>query len=241
MSCNRSKVKSFFNALHQRRPYLSVSLFSTSSDASFSWKNHPLMDTSNCFDDQIDPLDLQLMEEVITEEEEQIVAEECIKVLRRRRYERNHWDNVIINFKEMERSPSKWSQETRQILEKLHFLPILPKELTYFPQVHVIDLAEDGFIKPHIDSIKFSGCIVAGLSLLSPSIMRFQQENGTNYIEAMLPRRSFYCMTGKIRYHYTHEILPGQQIFKNQIPVERTRRISIMIRDEFVAPPTSLS
>lgn len=30
----------------------------------------------------------------------------------------------------------------------------MPQELSYFPAVHVIDLAEDGYIKPHVDSIK---------------------------------------------------------------------------------------
>lgn len=34
-----------------------------------------------------------------------------------------------------------------------------------------------------------------------------------------------------IRYYYTHEILRGQQRFLQQ-QIDRTRRISIMIRDE---------
>lgn len=94
----------------------------------------------------------------------------------------------------------------------------------------MIDLAEDGYIKPHVDSIKvgrhcmsfhttsrvhgpsvahcashvylhfithlqFSGRVVAGVSLLSPSIMRFQEEHGESVIDAFLPRRSFYMMT----------------------------------------------
>ncbi len=79
-------------------------------------------------------------------------------------------------------------------------VPILPNEREYFPAVHVIDLAEDGFIKPHVDSIKFSGKVVVGLSLLSPSIMRFQEEKPENeakpsIVEALLPRRSVYMMT----------------------------------------------
>lgn len=36
-----------------------------------------------------------------------------------------------------------------------------------------------------------------------------------------------------MRYRYTHEILPGVQLFRNEFPVNRTRRISIMLRDEF--------
>jgi hypothetical protein len=41
-------------------------------------------------------------------------------------------------------------------------------------QVHVLDLHPEGYILPHVDSIKFSGGVVAGLSLLSTSIMRLQ-------------------------------------------------------------------
>lgn len=38
---------------------------------------------------------------------------------------------------------------------------------------------------------------------------------------------------GRVRFHYTHEILPGVQVFRNEFSVNRTRRISIMLRDEF--------
>lgn len=44
--------------------------------------------------------------------------------------------------------------ETQRILDRIREAPILPQDLTYFPAVHVIDLAEDGYIKPHVDSIK---------------------------------------------------------------------------------------
>ncbi|RLN98898.1 hypothetical protein BBJ28_00018968 [Nothophytophthora sp. Chile5] len=126
------------------------------------------------------------------------------------------------------------SVETQRILQKLRDAAILPKGLDYFPAVHVIELAEDGFIKAHVDSIKFSGRVVAGVNLLSPSIMRFNEEHGDSVIEAYLPRRSFYMMTGRVRYHYAHEILPGAQVFKGEVPVNRTHRISIMLRDEFL-------
>ncbi|POM66806.1 Hypothetical protein PHPALM_17273 [Phytophthora palmivora] len=98
----------------------------------------------------------------------------------------------------------------------------------------VEQLAEDGYIKPHVDSIKFSGRVVAGINLLSPSIMRFKEEHGDSVIDAYLQRRSMYMMTGRVRYHYTHEILPGAQVFRDEIPVNRTHRISIMLRDEFL-------
>ncbi|CAN0326924.1 unnamed protein product, partial [Phaeothamnion confervicola] len=39
---------------------------------------------------------------------------------------------------------------------------------------HAIDLAPEGFIKPHVDSVKFSGRVVAGLSLVSAAVMRLR-------------------------------------------------------------------
>lgn len=73
-----------------------------------SWVNHPLIDASRCRDNHLEHDDLKLMEEVITEEEEDILVDECKQYLKRRKLEENHWDQVIVDFKEMERS--KWSK-----------------------------------------------------------------------------------------------------------------------------------
>jgi hypothetical protein len=40
--------------------------------------------------------------------------------------------------------------------------------------------------------------------------------------------------SGRVRYHYTHEILPGAQKFRGEVPVDRTHRVSIMMRDVFL-------
>jgi alkylated DNA repair protein alkB family protein 7 len=196
------------------------------------WPDVYNLDATHCSDSLVSEGDLQVLPNVITEDEELVVADECSRILRRRRYEEDHWDNAIVKFKEMERS--RWSAETLRILQKVREAAILPQELTYFPAVHVIELAEDGYIKPHVDSIKFSGRVVAGINLLSPSIMRFKEEHGDSVIDAYLQRRSMYMMTGRVRYHYTHEILPGAQVFRGEVPVNRTHRISIMLRDEFL-------
>ncbi|KAK1944541.1 Alpha-ketoglutarate-dependent dioxygenase alkB 7 [Phytophthora citrophthora] len=213
------------------RRLLSSSTVAASSPQSL-WQDVYNLDSTHCQDPLVSEGDLQVMLDIITEDEEKVVADECSRILKRRRYEEDHWDNVIIKFKEMERS--RWSTETQRILQKVREAAILPKELTYFPAVHVIELAEDGYIKPHVDSIKFSGRVVAGINLLSPSIMRFKEEHGDSIIDAYLQRRSMYMMTGRVRYHYTHEILPGAQVFKGEVPVNRTHRISIMLRDEFL-------
>lgn len=71
------------------------------------WRDAPNVDASRCFDPLVSEEDLQVLTDVLTEEEEMAVADECMKILKRRRYEENHWDSVIVKFKEMERS--RWS------------------------------------------------------------------------------------------------------------------------------------
>jgi alkylated DNA repair protein alkB homolog 7 len=79
-------------------------------------------------------------------------------------------------------------------------------------------LAEDGHIKPHVDSVRFCGNTIAGLSLLSDSVMRlirttesdeiaakdqssndysrtkFEKDENAFYADVLLKRRSLYIM-----------------------------------------------
>lgn len=71
------------------------------------WGHVKNIDASLCTDPLVRESDLRVMEEIISEEEEMVVADECMKILKRRRYEEDHWDQVIVKFKEMERS--RWS------------------------------------------------------------------------------------------------------------------------------------
>jgi alkylated DNA repair protein alkB family protein 7 len=180
-------------------------------------------------------------------------------VLKRRRYEQDHWDAVIINFRECEHS--KWSAEAAAVLEQLRSSisavaspttttsssntsptspssnPITP--LKFLPSVHILDLHAEGYIKPHVDSVKFSGGIVAGLSLLSDAVMRLRPYDAevdgpvdeSSYADCVLPQRSLYVMGGAARYQFTHEILPPAKSLFDGAEVARGRRISIMLRD----------
>lgn len=118
-----------------------------------------------------------------------------------------------------------------------------PETVQFLPS-HTIDLHANGELNAHVDSIRFSGDIVAGLSLLSTAIMRFvpapqpsSEENydmriePIRYIDALLPPRSLYVMAGSIRYDYTHEILPTGSSFAGGAPLTRARRLSIIFRD----------
>mmetsp|Transcript_2769 Transcript_2769/g.3940 ORF Transcript_2769/g.3940 Transcript_2769/m.3940 type:complete len:242 (-) Transcript_2769:235-960(-) len=174
--------------------------------------------------------DLRVFLDVVSEKEEEDLVQELGPVFNRKRYASNHWDGVIERYKESERlswdiadNSSTVKRIQRFITQNLGF------EVPGFLPVHAIDLAADGHISPHIDSIKFSGGMVAGLSLLSSSIMRFQHESDENkVIEALLPPRSLYIMTGDVRYHFTHEILPSS----SNALASRSRRVSLIFRDK---------
>lgn len=67
---------------------------------------------------------------------------------------------------------------------------------------------------PHVDSIKFSGDMIAGISLLSTRTMVLSPEGDPASsrdpvadIALRLPPRSLYVLRGKYRYDYRHEIL----------------------------------
>lgn len=47
--------------------------------------------------------------------------------------------------------------------------------------MHIIDLAADGIIKPHVDSSRYCGNTIAGLSLLTDCIMRLKRVDENEY------------------------------------------------------------
>jgi alkylated DNA repair protein alkB homolog 7 len=115
---------------------------------------------------------------------------------------------------------------------------------------HAIELHKDGVLDAHVDSVRFSGHLVAGLSLLSSSIMRLRpatnatMENDASseatttspspsgHVDLLLPPNSLYALTGSSRYHFTHELLPGSAVFPPTGDfVTRDHRLSIIFRD----------
>lgn len=94
---------------------------------------------------------------------------------------------------------------------------------------HAIDLAEDGGeIRPHVDSVKFSGGVVAGLSLLNAATLRLARADPATgeplpdapVFERRLAPGSLYVLSGEARYDFAHAIrdIDG-------------RRLSVMLRD----------
>ena len=191
----------------------------------------------------------------ITEAEGNSLVAEAGCRLKRRRFENGHWDSVITGYREVELSTPdgqhprqgfdaedgaahvplyvKAIQKTRKHLENCYFGAdgTVSNNIGWLP-CHAIDLSVNGELKPHVDSVKFSGKIVAGLSLVSDAIMRLRPSakewecekkdtehsvgfgDSERYVDLFLPKLSLYVLSGMSRYSFTHELLPSSATFE---------------------------
>jgi alkylated DNA repair protein alkB family protein 7 len=194
----------------------------------------------------------------IAEAEGESLVVEAGRRLSRRRFEHGHWDSVITGYREVELPDDQYPrqgfdvedraahvpsylkaiQRTRKHLENHHFDGhggcadgTVSNNIGWLP-CHAIDLSANGELKPHVDSVKFSGKIVAGISLISDAIMRLRpsakewvsEEKDTEhsvgcgdsdgYVDLFLPKLSLYVLTGMSRYSFTHELLPSSATFE---------------------------
>ncbi|XP_010892198.1 alpha-ketoglutarate-dependent dioxygenase alkB homolog 7, mitochondrial [Esox lucius] len=172
---------------------------------------------------------VEVKTEFISKEEENALMKEIEPGLRKKRYEFDHWDDAIHGYRETERT--QWGAVCEEVLSRLRDVAFPGGSLLLGP-VHVLDLDKAGYIKPHIDSVKFCGSTIAGLSLLSDSVMRLVREDDpTEWLNLLLPRRSLYIIRDQARYKFTHEILKdAESLFSGQ-RVPRNRRISVICRN----------
>ncbi|XP_033219512.1 alpha-ketoglutarate-dependent dioxygenase alkB homolog 7, mitochondrial [Belonocnema kinseyi] len=173
---------------------------------------------------------MKIFPDFLTQQEEDSILKEMDPYLKRLRYEFSHWDNAIHGYRETERA--KWNEENTKIIDKVRtkaFPPGTP-QLAY---VHVLDLSAEGWIKPHVDSIRFCGDVIAGISLLSDCVMRLSSvEKEDRKEDFFLPRRSLYIMSGLARQKYNHEVLSAAESIFQGKKVPRARRISVICRTE---------
>jgi alkylated DNA repair protein alkB family protein 7 len=173
------------------------------------------------------------LEAFVSAKEEELLMKEVSKSMRRKRYQYDHWDGAITGYRETEKV--QWISENEPVINRLALTASRAAvggcTLELLPTIHVLDLAKDGYIKPHVDSVKFCGRVIAGISLLSPSLMNFvHKDNSDRRITILLPSCSLYIIRDEVRYQYTHEILPDIHTpFKGQ-SVARGRRVSIIAR-----------
>lgn len=165
----------------------------------------------------------------ITEEEEEALLRELEPGLKKKRYEFDHWDDAIHGYRETERL--SWGPACEKILNRVRSVAFAEGGPLLGP-VHILDLDKAGYIKPHIDSVKFCGSTIAGLSLLSDSIMRLVKQDDTNeWLDLLLPRHSLYILRDQARYNFTHEILKDEESVFKERKVTRQRRISVICRN----------
>mmetsp|Transcript_8367 Transcript_8367/g.16663 ORF Transcript_8367/g.16663 Transcript_8367/m.16663 type:complete len:262 (+) Transcript_8367:39-824(+) len=205
-----------------------------------------LVDASQGASLEIGDADAVVFPEAITQEEHDAIVEEILhgagdramRKFRKRKYEMDHWDAVIVGYKEIERPMHLWPPSCAPVLQRVqNFVQSYLEEnvesvkgqLDYLPP-HIIDLAADGEIRAHVDSIKFSGEVVAGLSLLSGRTMKLRAGKDDPHayrddepaIDLILPPRSLYILCNRARFNMAHSV-------ERVDPPER--RFSIIFRD----------
>ncbi|RMZ99651.1 alpha-ketoglutarate-dependent dioxygenase alkB -like protein [Brachionus plicatilis] len=174
-------------------------------------------------------------ENFINEQEENEILAEVNPYMKRLRYEFDHWDNAIHGYRETERL--KWIEENQKILNRVKqfaFDAFSAQDNTnLLNHIHILDLHEDGFIKPHVDAVRFCGNTIAGICLLSDAVMKLTSEKDkSKYGLVLLKRRCLYVMRDTMRYDYAHEVLGNSESFFKNVQVPKTRRISIICRNE---------
>jgi alkylated DNA repair protein alkB family protein 7 len=174
--------------------------------------------------------DMTVKTEFISEEEENSLLNEVEKYISRLRYKFDHWDNAIHGFRETENK--SWNENNAKIIKRVQSLAF-GTQFVPLPFVHVLDISKKGYIKPHVDAVRFCGDTIAGMCLLSSCVMRLALEtDSSKYGDVYLPRRSLYIMKNRARYEFTHEVLKEEaSVFRNQT-IPRERRISIICRCE---------
>lgn len=177
--------------------------------------------------------DMQVYPNFVSEAEENQLLAELEPYLKRMRYEYDHWDNAIEGYRETERS--KWSPENQAVLDRVRALAFPDGQSTEpLPHAHVLDLAAAGYIKPHVDAVRFCGDVIAGLCLLSSAVMRLVHTDEPHLqLDALLARRCLYVMRGVARYSFTHAVLSAEDsVWRgvNGERVPRQRRLAVICR-----------
>lgn len=82
-------------------------------------------------------------------------------------------------------------------------------------------------IEPHIDSLS-NGEIITSLSLGSHTVLEFARAGET--FSVVIPARTLFQIWGKLRYEWTHAIIPKNYDLIEGERMPRTRRYSLIFR-----------
>ncbi|CAG5122076.1 unnamed protein product [Candidula unifasciata] len=233
IKCESEKYKSVFH----HAPHMQIHCFSgvnsinkCSKPEDTAIHNVDYLDANDKVIYDILAKDMLVQKDFLTEEEEQSLLNEAERYLSRLRYQNGHWDNAIHEYRETEKT--SWNENNTKVIHRVQKLAF-GAGVVPLPHVHVLDISKDGYIRPHVDAVRFCGDTIAGMCLLSSCVMRLALEkDSSKYGDVFLPRRCLYIMKHRARYEFTHEVLKAEDsVFRNQI-VPRDRRISIICRCE---------
>ncbi|KAJ7445705.1 hypothetical protein B0H11DRAFT_2086455 [Mycena galericulata] len=140
-------------------------------------------------------------------------------------FEEGHFDGVIKHFREMHLTswPSSDFPGLPSILERLHSL-FPPQDI----QTHLLHLASNGEIHPHVDNLDASGSWILGVSLGAERLLHLEGQDG-DFFEVPLPSGSVYIQRDSLRFNYKHSIPMKGTYDGREIP--GGQRVSVMIRD----------
>ncbi len=125
-----------------------------------------------------------IVHDAVSKEEERDLVNYLDPLLQRKRYEGEHWDSVIVQYKETELRQIS----ARGILMPGNVAAILSRlqnlvKANYAFHVqdlllpHAIDLSGAGKIDYHVDNIRHSGGVLSGLSLMSKRTLRLRRQH----------------------------------------------------------------
>lgn len=105
-------------------------------------------------------------------------------------YDQGHYDGVITNYREMH--VSAWPEDQPRLSELLNRLRLFHSEEPI--QYHLLHLASDGEIHPHVDHLEAFGSWIVGVSLGSHRILRLEKEilDRKFVYDVILPSGSVY-------------------------------------------------
>jgi hypothetical protein len=90
----------------------------------------------------------RIVQNIITQHEANIISQHLDKVFKRKKYDGNHWDDVILNYKEIELTSKNTTNEINNILKPIQ--EFIQKETNTsnksYLHVHAIDISADGKI-----------------------------------------------------------------------------------------------
>lgn len=157
--------------------------------------------------------------DAVTVEEESALVKDIERWFVRKRYDSGHFDKVITQYREIQKPLNRFCEENQRVLLRVRDMGF-PSSTDLLP-VHILDLAADGEIGPHVDHIEYSGRAIVGLSLLTNVVMTLRHQRSDAVAHFVLPRRSLYIMADEARYNWSHAI--GRQT--------KGRRVSLIFRD----------